>query len=81
MPQSSFSAKGYRPLWRALRDTRYFRARLRVNRNSGPSLQHAVDTADVLNIFMTSADSQVQPEHVRLARQKNDKFPRVGKSG
>ncbi|WIA16900.1 hypothetical protein OEZ85_013827 [Tetradesmus obliquus] len=76
-----FSAKGYRPLWRALRDTRYFRARLRVNRNSGPSLQHAVDTADVLNIFMTSADSQVQPEHVRLARQKNDKFPRVGKSG
>jgi hypothetical protein len=56
---------------------------LRANPNhGGPSLQHVVDVADVLNNFLTSADSCVKPKHVEMARAKNrGKFPRVGKPG
>jgi hypothetical protein len=79
----SFSSHGYSSLWLALSDTRYFRARLLANPNGGgPSLQHVVDVADVLNQFITSSDSRVLQRHVDLAKARSHgKFPRVGKPG
>ncbi|KAF6264788.1 hypothetical protein COO60DRAFT_1634146 [Scenedesmus sp. NREL 46B-D3] len=63
-----FGYQGYRSLWRALRDTRYFGARLQADpAHGGPSLQHACDVAD---------------KHLRLAARKGQgKFPRVASAG